>query len=604
MSGDRDCRETLTDGQRRAFEAAMTGTNLFITGGAGSGKSFLLKRLTEAMKREGRQIIVCAPTGTAAAGIGGSTIHRAFSLSAGRTISIKKGKPAIVSKNLKTVESADAVIIDEISMVRMDLFELVVKTVRNAERKTKKRKQIIVIGDFCQLPPVTDSRKGEKRLLVDFYGRDVGNAYAFQSPLWESCGFATIVLDEIVRQSDGEFVEKLNEIRLGDSSAIRWFNDRCFGRKPKEGAVYLTGRNDDADEINARRLAELPGEEFVCRAEITGSVEKSDMTVPAEMRLKIGARVMMTLNNNEGAYCNGTLGTIADKVSDMFLIRFDKGGRKLIGRHEWNVVRYEVDEKGMLAEKRCGSYRQYPFRPAYAVTTHKSQGATFDAVCLDPSCWSPGQLYVALSRVRSVDDLVLTRPVSVRNLRADPEVLRLYSGRIDGEPETIAVQQTLSDLFPNIAPVGEASQEDAAPPSSSEGDFSNDGENPLPKDDGKRNPEPLMNEERDKRRKTSGKAKMGRPTPFRNGTRRVRLPTELADEIAEMVREWAEPSKYPNGSVIRLIPNELDAMLSDAFEKWSNGDCGSTSYMAVPIELEGRIRREVELWKRTGARET
>lgn len=637
---------TFTDGQRKAFDLAMKGGNVFVTGGAGTGKSFLIREIISHMKRSGKQVVACAPTGTAASAIGGSTIHRVLGISAGRAVVNKGGKPALTSRSSKVLEKCDAVVIDEISMVRMDLFDALAKAIRAAEKKAKRKIQVVVVGDFFQLPPVIDERRGERRLLESLYGREVGNGYAFEGLYWDEFGFETVALDEIVRQTDSEFASALNSVRAGDPTILRWFNDRCFGKRPSPDATYLTGRNAVADDINSKRIAELPGEATTFKADIDGTVSEQDMAVPVSLTLKEGTRVMCVINDADGKFSNGSTGTVLQIVGrDYVQVRFDDGTKKLFEKQEWRIIRYEVEPSGKIAEKTCGSYRQLPFRPAYAITIHKSQGMTLDSVTLDPWCWSPGQLYVALSRVRRAENLVLTEPVNLNYLKTDFEVKRLYETipvieesdeseplppEWDDETQTrpfLDIPNGIEEDLPFLpydeyegkeenpfldeaeTPAEETAKEEffeiRIPEGIEEPPFfsrpaNHSYESPVEEAtvsyDGRVVPFGLKKE-------LSGK-KVGRPTPFENGTKRVRLPVELADELVEMAKEWAERKKYPNGSVIRQIPKELDEGLAEFFVDWENGFGNeAVAYVPVPLELEGRIRREIEVWKKTGGKE-
>ena len=356
--------------------------------------------------------------------VGGVTINRAFNLPAG---------PAIVPAKLKirtsmpdTLKRADVVIVDEISMCRIDMFDAIAKSIKKVERKYHKKIQLVVIGDFCQLPPVITDENGERALLTKYYIRDIKRGYAFQSEHWPKFHFVPIVLDQVIRQLDSTFIKYLNEARFGDHECIPYFNKNASPKEFPDG-IYISGTRTSVDAINSQKLNELPGKAKDYVADLTGDVRETDLLVPAKLSLKVGARVYITVNDPHGEYVNGSMATVAGLEEDRVIVsQDDLTYLTPISRHEWTVYNYTLNEDGNIEKEEIGSYRQLPLRLAYAITTHKSQGATFNKVNLDPYSWDVGQLYVALSRVRSIDGLFLKGGIKPQYLRVDEDVMNFY----------------------------------------------------------------------------------------------------------------------------------------------------------------------------------
>ena len=209
---------TLTKGQRRALLHIKRGKNVFLSGGAGTGKSMVIQLAIDELQSLGKSVLVCAPTGIAALNIGGITIHRAFGFPAGICITDggeKNNRPmSIMTRTTDLVRGADTIIIDEISMVRMDLFDAVIASLTKIERKSNKKIQLVVVGDFYQLPPVLKNRIGEKLRLQEYYKKPIRSGYAFEGLYWDKYKFYPIILDEIIRQKDVAFSKTLDLARV------------------------------------------------------------------------------------------------------------------------------------------------------------------------------------------------------------------------------------------------------------------------------------------------------------------------------------------------------------------------------------------------------
>ena len=411
--------EGASESQQKAFDSAMAGKNIFLTGEAGSGKSWLINKIIAEFERQNKRVLPEAPTGIAAIELdGGTTMHRTHRIPIDivETISKKPTYSRVISK-------ADLIIIDEISMARIDVFDYAMKSIE----KSNPNVQIIVVGDFCQLPPVVRNEDREMyELLKD---TSMGKGYCFQSEYWTKMKFETHYLKEPMRQSEDTFIKALNEARYGDPNCISYFN-KCVGKEidPNRNYIYLTGKNRVADEKNEEELSKLTTKEYDFPTEIFGKVNKGDKAIPDILSLKIGARVMMLKNDPEGVYSNGTIGTVENinLEENTVFVRFPQGHGTWVAKHTWEVNKYELSEEGDLQKVVIGGYSNFPMRLAWAITIHKSQGQTFDSVILDPQCWEEGQLYVALSRVKTIEGLILTRPIQASSLKADISVQNFY----------------------------------------------------------------------------------------------------------------------------------------------------------------------------------
>ena len=434
----------LTRSQQRAYNTIMAGFNVFLTGHAGTGKSFLTRKAIEDLQEAGKRVAVAAPTGIAAINVGGTTLHRLFQLKPDIYTDRKERVPAVL-------KHVDVLFIDEISMCRIDLFDYIGRVLQ----KTRRHIQVIVVGDFCQLPPVMPNkgRNGmyldEKEILDLHFGFDVGGGYAFLSPQWKRINFKTMILEEVVRQSDPRFVEALDRARLGDTEVLGYFAENASSAVLPEG-IYIAGRNAEVDKRNADKLAAIDAASFYYEAESRGEVSNEDRRVaPEVLELKVGARIMTTVNDPLGNYYNGSLGYVTRLDNEHIWVQIDGGAECEVVRNIWEIVRYEVEgnpDSEFAAFKRtiAGTYLQYPLKLAWAVTVHKSQGQTFPMVNLNPNCWDSGQLYVALSRVKGIEGLHFTRPIYDRYLRLDPAVTEFYERAGRDEPEDAGVARGMS----------------------------------------------------------------------------------------------------------------------------------------------------------------
>ena len=402
----------LKKSQKIALDLMLSGRNVFLSGEAGTGKSYVLRYFLDSVTKS--KVLVCAPTGIAAINVCGATIHRTFKAPIGPIVKDPVGVPDVVLE-------ADIIIIDEISMCRCDLFDYVAKTIVDAEERTGKKKQLVVVGDFYQLPPVVTDQ--DREVL------EIAEGFAFQAKLWDYFNFEKVVLTEVVRQGDDvDFVTNLNAIRKGDSSCIAWVNENAAKKENK--GIHLCSTNKTAADINNQAMRKLKGRVKKYVAIESGEVTENDRATAQELSLKPGTRVMMLVNDKEDKYQNGSLGTISELDRDSLVVDLDNGASVIVERHKWEIMKYEVKTfpsgEKKVEQTVIGTFIQFPIKVAYAITIHKSQGQTYDSANLHPNCFAAGQLYVALSRVKSIKGLHLVNPIKDDYLITSQAVLNFY----------------------------------------------------------------------------------------------------------------------------------------------------------------------------------
>lgn len=402
---------------------ATTHVSLFLTGRAGTGKTTFLRHIVGTVQK---RCVVLAPTGVAAINAGGVTIHSFFQLPLCpylpdvKELVTEYQMPAktmrLRKERINLIRTLDLIIIDEISMVRADLLDAVDYTLRRYRRSAKPfgGVQLLMIGDVQQLPPVvTDA---EKPYMDQVYP----SPFFFHSKALQKINYVTIELQHIYRQRDSLFIEMLNNIRDNrfDEKTLRTLNERLqpkFDPDDKEGYIRLTTHNYQANHVNQHKLDALPDRPVTLKAEIQGSFPESAYPTDQQLVLKKGAQVMFVKNDTEGAYYNGKIATVEGYDPEQGVAVVDKeGNHMVVGRSRWENLKYEIDpQSNEIKQQVDGTFDQYPLRLAWAITIHKSQGLTFDKVIIDASqAFTYGQVYVALSRCRSLEGLVLSSPIS------------------------------------------------------------------------------------------------------------------------------------------------------------------------------------------------
>lgn len=425
-----------------------TGVNLFLTGKAGTGKTTFLSHLrTYSPKR----MVVLAPTGVAAINAEGSTIHSFFQLPFSPYI---PGKGFIDNdrrhynfsrEKRRIIASLDLLVIDEISMVRPDTLDAIDAVLRRLRHNDKPfgGVQLLLIGDLRQLAPVM--RPEEWNLLNEHYRSE----YFFESQALSKSGLVTIELTNVYRQNDPEFVRILNAVRDGavTPDLMAMVNQRYipdFNPREKDGYIRLTTHNRMADEINTRRLHALNTTSATYQAQITGSFPDSSFPTESSLMLKIGAQVMFIKNDTgyDRKYYNGMLGHVTELTPDSVTVLPSEGNEPLkVTRVEWENSKYVIDEDTKAIHQVVeGTFTQFPLRLAWAITIHKSQGLTFDRAIIDAGAsFAPGQTYVALSRCRTLEGLVLGQKIPVSSIKVDSKVNTFIADCASNSPDSAAL---------------------------------------------------------------------------------------------------------------------------------------------------------------------
>ena len=402
-----------------------TGRSIFLTGKAGTGKTTFLK---EVMAGSRKRPIVVAPTGVAAINAGGVTIHSFFQLPFSPYVPGAKveSKFDFSKEKRKIIASMDLLIIDEISMVRADLLDAIDAVLRRFREHGQPfgGVQLLMIGDLAQLTPVVTPE--DERILKPYYD----TPYFFGSKALQQIDYVTIQLEHVYRQQDASFINILNEVRHGHPSqeVLGKLNSRVL-LSPKLGdmAIRLTTHNNLANYYNESELQKLSGPAYTYRAEIKGTFPDYSYPTAEALVLKEGAQVMFVKNDPSGKhlYYNGRIGRVIE-ASEKRLTVYCEGDSEAIEVEplEWENTRYTLNEKTREIEAEVmGTFKQLPLRLAWAITIHKSQGLTFDRAIIDANqSFAPGQVYVALSRCRTLEGLLLASPLDGRAIINDERV--------------------------------------------------------------------------------------------------------------------------------------------------------------------------------------
>ena len=407
--------DTLNPEQKLVFSIMIYGydahEHYFLTGDAGVGKSYVIDVFTDFCNLNNINIVKTAPTGVAATNIKGTTYHKQFKLPL--SVLTEKIDGNQFANMYKILQYMDVLFIDEIGMARIDAFDNIMKQVEEVNKiRAKQRKQpvqVILSGDFGQLQPVVTEQ--DKINYAKITGRDIGNGCCYKSHWWTDMNFKPLLLTTPMRQSDAVFCKALNNVKIGIKQDIDYLNNNSAQAEIPNG-IWLCGYNDTAAEKNALGIYKLPGAIHTSKAIVTGRANIKHTNFAENLIYKEGARVMMTMRDiNKPAkmcpYCNGSLGTIESIYPNgTIAIKLDTGVTIHVDKVKFPFVEYTV-VNGQIQTNEIGHITQYPFKIGYAITIHKSQGQTYDAMNLVPEIFTPGQLYTALSRCKMLQNIYI-----------------------------------------------------------------------------------------------------------------------------------------------------------------------------------------------------
>jgi hypothetical protein len=432
-----------------------TAENVFLTGKAGTGKTTFLHNLR---KSSPKRMVVLAPTGVAAINAGGVTIHSFFQLPFGPWIpggraeadgDFRKGLSAkfhrFSREKLNIIRSVDLIVIDEISMVRSDLLDGIDEMLRRFRDRTRPfgGVQLLMIGDIRQLAPVV--KDDEWEILKQYYE----TPFFYGSNALKNSNYVTIELKRVYRQSDREFIDLLDKVRHadGDPETFAQLNKRYVPGMDQsaEGCIILTTHNHQSKRINEERMNRLGGASFTFTSRIEGEFPEYSYPTDPELVIKRGAQVMFVKNDSspEKRYFNGKIGKVTSVEDDVIYVKCpDDDATIAVGPESWQNARYGLSEAGEIVETVIGTFTQYPLKAAWAITIHKSQGLTFDKVIVDAaSAFAHGQVYVALSRCRTLEGLFLTSKLSPRVLIKSTSVSEFLEKAQQKQPDSGRLQQ-------------------------------------------------------------------------------------------------------------------------------------------------------------------
>lgn len=408
--------------QQTAWDLLRRRENVFITGPGGTGKSFFLKHVISAIPDS----LIVAPTGIAALNVDGSTIHKVFELPT--HILTEEDYYAASYKLKDLIRKTKLLVIDEISMVRADVFTCMDKRMRSATGKNKPFGgiQIVLIGDFFQLAPVLTNDEEET-----FYGK-YASTFAFGTDSWKEANLRKVEFTEVRRQSDKIEISALNVLRTADTrrlqGALNWINDKCHNNKMPKHSISLCKVNRIADDINMEHFSNVEASTVEYNASISGDFPNSIYPVPSNVLLKKGCRVLICANGT--GYVNGNTGTLVEMERDHVRLLIDNHKHPVkVTANTWTRYSYTT-QNNKISKNVIGTFTQLPIKLGWAVTIHKSQGMTLESMCLNlgrKGSWVVfGQTYTGISRVRSFDNLSLARPIYPGDLVINDEVEKFY----------------------------------------------------------------------------------------------------------------------------------------------------------------------------------
>lgn len=412
--------QILSDIQKKAFETIeKTHSNVLILGQAGTGKSTFINYVKSATKK---RVLCACPTAVAALNVGGQTIHSMFQIQPRDFVFPEFLKLKAKVRNILT--AADILILDEVSMIAPDVMDAMDVLARQARRNNEPfgGLQIVAIGDLFQLPPVVT------RDAAPFYEQayEHEKAYFFDSNVYHRANFVRFSFDLVYRQNDMDLLEKLTALRSGKMDALPFFNElKISDQERLRNAVLITPFRAVAERINTERLEQIAAPAVAYVGELSGNFSERDVPAPIKLELKVGALVVFVKNGNQ--WHNGSMGIVKSLGQREIIVELLNHKRDVVSvkPEKWQKIEYTRDENDRLVENETGAYKQFPLALGYAMTIHKAQGKTLDAVIVDIArgAFEHGQTYVALSRTRRADDMHIVRPIGERDVIFDSRVL-------------------------------------------------------------------------------------------------------------------------------------------------------------------------------------
>lgn len=440
--------------QQNFLQAQTAGKSIFLTGKAGTGKTTLLRHLVSTLRTQGKKVVVVAPTGIAALSAGGVTIHSFFRLDTRTFMPEDRKIKALDGNRLATLKALDVLIIDEVSMVRADLFDAMDICMRKSLKNNFPfgGKQIIMVGDIFQIAPVVTDR--DLPILEAFYHRSV---FFFGSKAYRELVHEIIELQQVYRQSDLQFMQILDAIRIGDFTQehLQTINHRYHPQfTPQPNVIELTTTNALAEVRNKQELDKINEPTHTFEATIQGNFEENLYPTDKTLNLKVGTQVMFIKNHSNGKWANGSIGKVIgflevvhdqeddlaspdplqdaeNEVSEIIIqVLLDNGNTVFVNTVTWEKKMYEYsNEDDDIDAKVLGTFTQYPLKLAWAITIHKSQGLTFEKVCINfgRGAFATGQAYVALSRCKTLEGLQMRTKIYHTDIKVDEHVLHYYN---------------------------------------------------------------------------------------------------------------------------------------------------------------------------------